>query len=454
MQHPDVSRFDRMDDGADDQPFWLYDPDGVPVVMPAECAGLQVRLWLPNQRGLGTLVVDPRTGRPLILPRTVTPDEFVERVAYKVGRYRLFLLDASHRRLNVAPAQIEITPEMAAARCGVVPSDVSAVPAAAPSSELIAQVLGFIRETHGFIKDMHAQSMAQVTSVQRDSVDAHRETSARLGQVVEAVAGVMRAAGESGVVQKSTALAAAAAGAPVIVHQAAPANGNALGVSPSTRSAPRNAAGVAAVAEASEKGGVGEAALTLLTPIFEKVAPVFAMGVAKKMDVPEDYARSVAGMVQATGQAIGQMIRGGQPTPTPAPAAPATDTDAGAVQVVTRTGADLLAHVLRIQGALPDDDRAWVMGQMANRPGLVEAFRPAVASVSVEEGVRAVASLRTVHAALTTDVERACLDRLLQPDLLPHVFRNLFITVDPDTAVEAVRAQAERWAAESAPSRG
>lgn len=108
------------------------------------------------------------------------------------------------------------------------------------------------------------------------------------------------------------------------------------------------------------------------------------------------------------------------------------------------TGGELMAHVVRIQGALSEDDRAWVLGQMAKRRNLVDAFKPAVASISVEDGVRAVASLRAMDAALTTAAERACFDRLLQPDLLPQVFHNLFVTTSPEAAIGALRAQAEQ----------
>ncbi len=431
-----VSRFDRIDDDttSEEQPFWLYDPDGEPVVLPPSCVGFQVRYWLPNQRGLGTIVVDARNGRPLILPRTVTPDEFAERVGYKVGRYRLFLLDASHRRLNVDPAQIEITPEMAAARRGELAStEVASSPASSssssePSSELLGHVFSFVEKAN-------AQAMAQIAGV-------HRELSERLGQVVDAMAGLVRAAGDSGVVQKSTALAAASAGAPVIVQQVAPVNGNAPAspaAAPSS-AAPRNAAsGATAAAAAAEKGGVADALMALGMPLIEKLAPVAAYGMAQKMDVPEEVARDLAGFVKTATQTAGAMLKGDESSEVAA-----TSSEAGAVEVPTRTGAELLAHVVNIQSALPDDDRAWVLGQMAKRRNLVDAFKPAVASISVEDGVRAVASLRAMDAALTTAAERACFDRLLQPDLLPQVFHNLFVTTSPEAAIGALRAQAEQ----------
>lgn len=436
-----VSRFDRIDDDAatsEEQPFWLYDPDGEPVIMPPSCAGLQVRFWAPNQRGLGTIVVDARNGRPLILPRTVSPDEFAERVGYKVGRYRLFLLDGSHRRMNVDPAQIEITPEMAAARSGELSSTEvasSSSSSAEPSAELIGMVLAFVEKAN-------QQALAQITGVQR-------ELAERLGQVVDAMSGVLRAAGESGVVQKSTALAAAAAGAPVIVHQSAPANGNTLAGSSSlvsSSAAPRNAATTAAATAAAEKGGgFGEAALSLLVPLMEKAAPVAAYGLAQKLDVPEEVARDLAGLVKATTQVAGAMLKSDAATTTPAAGA-STVSEGGAVETIARSSAELMAHVMRIQGALAEDDRLWVLAQMARRPRLVEAFKPAADSVSVEEGVRAVVSLRAMDAALSTETERACFDRLLEPDLLPQMFRNLFVSMSPESAIAAVRAQAEQVA--------
>lgn len=442
---PFSSRYDRIDDEGEDQPFWLYDPEGVPVVIPPSCVGFQVRYWSPVQRGMGTLVTDARNGRPLILPRTTTPDEFAERVGYKVGRYRLFLLDEGHRRMSPDPGQVEITPEMAAARRGESSTDAGAG-SSASSGDVLGQVLAFVEKAN-------AQAMAQIAGVQRDCAESQRDLSARLGQVVDAMSGVLRAAGDSGVVQKTTALAAAAAGAPVIVHQVAPSNGNHYGGG-SSSTAPRNAAGAATAAAAAEKGGgFGEAALMLLAPLFEKVAPVLAYGAAKKLDVPEEYARSVAGMVETTAKAAGQMLKAEEPAaanaptptegPTPTDAAPVSPT----VGLAPRVGHELMAHVLRIQGGLSEDDRAWVMGQMAARRGLVDAFKPAVAAITVEEGIRAVGSLRAMEAALTTPSERALFDQMLTPAVLPGVFRNLFVNMTTESAIEFVQVQAARAAA-------
>lgn len=430
-----VSRYDRIDDdGDDDQPFWLYDPEGDPVVIPAGCVGFQVRYWSPNQRGTGTVVVDVRNGRPLILPRSTSPDEFVERVGYKVGRYRLFLLDGAHRRMECNPGQIEVTPEMAAARgvveAGPAPSVASSV-AAAPSAETFALMLGFLER------------------VNAQAFEAQRTTLEQLGGIVGPVSGVLAAAGTAGVVKKSLTLDAAAAGAPVTV-QMMPANANDTAAA---ATAPRNAASAttaataatAATAEAAEKGaGMGDALVALGLPLVEKLGTVLAYGAAKKLDVPDDYARSVAGVVQSTAQIAAKMMQPDAPPAPPTPPAPseASEGPASTVGVAARVGRELMAHVFEIQRALSEDDRAWVMQQMAARPGLLEAFKPAVAEITVGDGVRAVAALRAMDGALTTVNERAWFDRILTPRMLPTVFRNLFITAPIEESIEHVRAHA------------
>lgn len=414
-----VSRYDRIDDDGDgdDQPFWLYDPEGDPVIIPPACVGFQVRFWSPNQRGLGTVVVDVRNGRPLILPRSTSPDEFAARVGYKVGRYRLFLLDGAHRRIECAPGQLEITPEMAAAR-GVVeagPAPASApASAVAPSAETFALLLGFLER------------------VNAQAFDAQRATLEQLGGIVGPVSGVLQAAGAAGVVKKTLTLDAAAAGAPVTV-QMMPANAN--DAAPTT--APRNAAGATAAATAAaEKGsGVGEAVMALGLPIVEKVGAAAAYVLAKKADMPEEYARSIAGMVQSSAQIAGKMLRSEDASAVPS--SPSSPT----VGVAARVGAELLAHVGQIQAGLSADDRAWVFGMM-RRPGMIDALKPSVAALTVDEGIAAVRNLRALDGALSTDDERRLFDLLLEPDQLPKVFRKLFVDASAEHTIAHVRQHA------------
>jgi hypothetical protein len=432
-----VSRFDRIDDDeAEDQPFWLYDPDGVPVVIPSTCVGFQVRFWSPNQRGLGTIVTDTRNGRPLILPRNVSPDEFAERVGYRVGRYRLFLLDGAHQRMHIDPGQIEITPEMAAARRGDLSTDAGASMAtttAEPSGAVLGQVLAFVKESH-------AHALDQIASLQRDLAESQRQTAAQLATVVGAVSGVLSAAGSSGLVKKTTALDAAAAGAPVTVQMVpsstgAPSNNN---------EAPRNAATTttttaAAATAAAEKSGVADALMALGMPLIEKLAPVAAYGMAQKMDVPEEVARDLAGFVKTATQTAGAMMKADAEAATAADAATAT---AATVGLGPRVGAELLAHVLRIQGALSEDERAWVASTMAKAPGLLDALKPSVAALTVEEGTGAVRALRAIDAAMSTENERRLFGYMLKPEVLPTVFRPVLVDRTTEEAIEYVRARA------------
>lgn len=421
-----VSRYDRIDGDADDAPpFWLYDPEGDPVVIPPGCVGFQVRFWAPNQRGMGTVVVDVRNGRPLILPRSTSPDEFAERVGYKVGRYRLFLLDGGHRRMDCNPAQLEITPEMAAAR-GVAEGAPMVTPATSPASEAItlAQVLAFFER-------INAQAFAQMANAQHELAESQRATLAHLGGVVGPVSGVLTAAGTAGVIKKTLALDAAAAGAPVTVQMVSAANAN------DAAGAPRNACATAS--PASSSSGVADALMALGLPLVEKLGPVLAYGAARKLDVPEEYARGVAGVVQTTAQTARQMMTDEPTTPKGGGAA------AAAVGELAREGAELMAHLGRIQAALSDDERAWVFGLM-RRPGLVDALKPSVASLTVEEGVGAVRNLRAMEAAMQTDHERRMFELLLAPEQLPTVFRRLFVDAPTEQAIAHMRQHAARIA--------
>lgn len=79
---------------------------------------------------------------------------------------------------------------------------------------------------------------------------------------------------------------------------------------------------------------------------------------------------------------------------------------------------------------------------MSTTPKLVDALRPSVAALSVEEGIEAVRSMRMMHSALTTPAERDIWERLLAPDFLPAVFRSLFVDTTPEKAIEFIRARA------------
>ena len=402
---------------------WLFDANGTPLRLPAHAVGFRVRYWPGGAHGIGDLLRGP-DGGPLFLSRSCTPDEFRARTGGRPGTYKLATIDEGFGYLKTIPLGVVVIAASSVTERASAPTE---TPAASPNAELIGQVLSFVREAN-------ATALAQIATVQRDLAELQRETSARLGQVVSAVAGVLSAAGASGVVKKTLTLDAAAAGAPVTV-QMMPANGN---DAPSTAT-PRNAAGstaattAAAAASATEKGGAVEAALSLFVPLIEKGAPVAAYGLAQKLGLPDHVARDLAGVAQTTVQTASQMLRAGD-------AATEAASEAGAFSTVP--AAELGAHVMRIQLGLPEDDRAWVGSLMAKCPGLIEALKPAVAAVTVDEGIAAVRTLRAVDAALSTANERRLFGEMLKPSVLPTVFRAVLVERTTDEAIGFMREQA------------
>lgn len=296
---------------------WMFDGNGAAVILPADVIGFRARYWPEGARGIGELVEDDE-GRPVFVPRKATPEEFRALVGYRVGRYKLAALDQSFRFLERAPLVVTAITRAAAERAGmyqeVTPTPAaSTTPASSPSSDQMFGLLSHLLNLLG---------------------ESHKQATTQNAQLVGSLAGVLNAAGESGTVQKSTALAAAAAGAPVTVQMMPPGASGA----PNEMQRNGNAPGVV------ERGGYGEAAMSLIAPLFEKLGPVLAYGTARKFDLPEDYARSVAGMVHTTAQTVTHMLKtdGAEGAPSSA-----------AATLAPRVGAELMAHVMRIQARSP-----------------------------------------------------------------------------------------------------
>jgi len=311
-----------------------------------------------------------------------------------------------------------------AARAGVV--EHGAPTTADASSGTLGQVLAFV-------KDAHSHALEQIASLQRDLAESQRATTAQLANVVGAVSGVLSAAGTSGLVKKTTALDAAAAGAPVTV-QMMPA-GFGSSDAPTMSGTPRNGNASTVAAVAAPSSGFGEAAMTLLVPLMEKVAPVLAYSAAMKMDVPEEVARGVAGFVRSTAQAASLMLKDDD-----APASPSlADGEPYAVERRPLAGAELLSHALRIQGALHEDDRAWVSSKLASHPHLLGELKSAVAALTVDEGAASVRTLRGCEALLTAP-ERQVFDRAFATaGVLPELMRRAVVGRSAGEAVEVLR---------------
>ena len=404
-------------DGADAELCapWMFDMNGAAVRLPAEAIGLRVRYWPEGARGIGE-VVDDDDGQPVFVPRNATLAQFRELVGYRPGRYKLIALDRSFQFLERVPLVTTTIKPSTAARAGVTVRG-GASASEGPSVDTISQVLAFLER-------VNAQAFNQIGSVQREFAETQRATMAQLGGVIGPVASVLSAAGSSGVVKKTLALDAAAAGAPVTVQMMP--TGEAV--------APRNAATTAAAAAAAtEKGGGLEAALSLFVPLFEKAAPVAAYGLAQKLDLPDHVARDLAGVARATVQTAGQMLSARDPEEAAAAVS-------GAAAVVS--AAELGAHAMRIQLGLPEEDRAWIGSLMARCPALVDALKPAVASVTVDEGIAAVRTLHAIDRALATTNERRLFGEMIKPSVLPTVFRPVLVERTASEAIDLLREQA------------
>lgn len=395
---------------------WMFDLNGAAVRLPAEAIGLRVRYWPEGARGIGE-VVDDDDGQPVFVPRNATLAQFRELVGYRPGRYKLIALDRSFQFLERVPLVTTTIKPSTAARAGVTVRG-GASASEGPSVDTISQVLAFLER-------VNAQAFNQIGSVQREFAETQRATMAQLGGVIGPVASVLSAAGSSGVVKKTLTLDAAAAGAPVTVQMMS------AGEMPAT---PRNAASTATVAAAStEKGGGLEAALSLFVPLFEKAAPVAAYGLAQKLDLPDHVARDLAGVARATVQTAGQMLSAHDPEEAAAAVS-------GAAAVVS--AAELGAHAMRIQLGLPEEDRAWIGSLMARCPALVDALKPAVASVTVDEGIAAVRTLHAIDRALATTNERRLFGEMIKPSVLPTVFRPVLVERTASEAIDLLREQA------------
>jgi hypothetical protein len=83
---------------------------GDPISVPEDAAGWRVRRLKPGSGG-GAPEVVYEAGRPLILPIDATPDELVERVNGRPGRYRLDAVDDAGKPVKATPAYTVIERE-------------------------------------------------------------------------------------------------------------------------------------------------------------------------------------------------------------------------------------------------------------------------------------------------------------------------------------------------------
>jgi len=411
----DPAQWDSIGEDDSNGP-WLYDPDGNAIRLPAACIGFQVRFWPHNARGIGELVLNEEDGLPLFLPRNGSPEQFREAVDYRVGRYRLFLLDAARRRMAHVPAQVTITKVMAARQRERLAAETIAEP---PPPQLVA--------SPPVTADLLTQALLQAHLRLLDIVD--RGQAQALGSVTELV----RAAGDAGVVAKTAAIAAASAGAPIVF--APPATNAAAGAPPA--SAGSNPTAAAAATESPRNGAPAssshatepakpteseettplEIAMRVLEPIFGPAAKVAAARLGKTIGLSMEEVASVLGTptpaasdaaADAWTQATSKDTESTASTDTHTSSDPASASaqppppPASASVDPGQSGAALTAHFESIRSQLSADETRTLVTLALRHHDRMSELKALVGRMSVERAVVVTRKFLAVWQALTT----------------------------------------------------
>jgi hypothetical protein len=426
----DPGRWDAIDDEISHAP-WLYDPEGNAIRVPAQCIGFQVRYWPQNARGIGELVLDGETGLPLFLPRNAGLEDLREAVSYRVGRYRLFLLDEERQRMAHAPAQVTIT-QQAADRY----ADRTRGPDAARSTATVVSAAPSVSS------DLMAQAFMRLLDI------LDRGQGQALGSVTE----LLRAAGESGVVKKTAAIAAANAGAPVIVQAPAPEIVMPAAVT-SERELPRNAVPGTAPAPTTKKGSPAAAdsdadgdaaaeqenplgiAAKMAQPLMEPLGAVFAAKAAQWLNVsPEEverFAGKTAKAAEGAAEAFAQ-ARDSNAAEDERHAAGAAEGD----RPIALQGDALDAHVRAIQSALSNDDKVALFAIGARHMHRFDELKRIVGTMALERALVVIRKLVEVWNGLTVD-EQAFLGGLIED---PRTgFKSVLGMVEERTVPNAIK---------------
>ncbi len=381
---------------------WLFAPNGRPIRVPGRAFAMIARYWSPGARGEGELLLDDDRGTPLIVQRTAGREDFCDLANWKVGRYRLFFVDEQYEPLRSMPAQLFITPKMAAARRGGEPVSAPspAAPPAAPAAPVaptapsdLLRVLELVLAEQKASREQHSRQFEAVTS---------------------SLAGILSAAGGSGLFVRGDAKVALAMGATVPPSEAprnaespaAPANGNA----PSTeaKANPKDEG------EGGGRGGSGNALAEILRPLVERVAPVVAYGTARRgFDLDEEKSAELAGFSSSVvGKGLDMLTnkKGGEPPP----AAPADSAPAPTAKPprVAKTAAELEAHSTAIQNQLAFEDRAVLMQIGARHYARKAELEELIAVRTVDDAANEIRKVAAIWRTLD-DGERMFLSRMI-----------------------------------------
>lgn len=164
-----------------------WSQSGSPITLPPEAKLWRVRRLSGSTKGGAPEVIYGADGIPLLLMVETTPDEFAEAVSRRPGKYRLDALDESHQPVADAP----------------------------PAYHVVAEFHG-----HGHNPAASApQSADAVAAANQALVDALKDSSARMAEMVAATSNIITAADGAGIARRKPL----PADPPIVVEPIAPA---------------------------------------------------------------------------------------------------------------------------------------------------------------------------------------------------------------------------------------
>jgi len=156
---------------------------GTPIELSSEAEVWRVRRLNGSSRGGAPEVVYGEDGIPLLLALETTPEEFAEAVGGRPGKYRLDALDDSHNAISGTPPAYHVIGD------GGRPREVSAATVHSPDV---------------------------VANANNALVEALKDSSARMAQMVEATASIIHAADGAGIARRKPPPSVPAVAEPVV----------------------------------------------------------------------------------------------------------------------------------------------------------------------------------------------------------------------------------------------
>jgi hypothetical protein len=169
-----------------------------------------------------------------------------------------------------------------------------------------------------------------------------------------------------------------------------------------------------------------DAAMTIAKPLVEHVAPAVGYKASKWAGMSDSIAQTAASVTR-------EAIRAGYAEDEVAVASTSL-MEPSVAAAPARSGIELVAHAMTIQGQLDAVERSWVGRLIARHSHLLEELRDVVADMTVDQGVAAVRHLRAVQSGLT-EAEGVLFERVVAQ---PRGLRVLLDLIGGRTIDEAV----------------